>query len=210
MAPTTNQDWHDPSRLVQAVIGDLNHSGQKVAVGLEGPLWIPRPSASGTALRERFRAERRHLWYVPTGDSVAMMAIGILADLLVSVAAKAMTVTDDHSRWQQSSGGCLLVYESFLPTNAKPVPPPPSNVRNHEWDAFVTAALLFEFGRTGTYLQSCPPPTRTRGTSPKLMSYAPAPVPTLSYTLLWPLAAGGIANLGVALGVAPPLTLGWA
>lgn len=134
-----------------------------------------------------------------------MMAIGILADLLVSVAAKAtlaMTVTDDHSRWQQSPAGCLLVYESFLPTNAKPVSPSPSNVRNHEWDAFATAALLFEFGRRGTYLQSCPPPPG--GISPKSMS------PTFSYTLLWPLATDGIANLGVALGVAPPLTLGWA
>src|ERR1039457_3661980 len=110
-------------------------------------------------LHERFDQEKSRRWYAGAAATVGMMALALLGDLLtrLEMSSPNHIVTDDISYWNATPNSILL-YESFLLPNRKPVSC--GSVINDEWDAFVTAALLLEYLGRVTHLRECSHPGR--------------------------------------------------
>jgi hypothetical protein len=197
-SPTPNEDCHDPVALADRAIATLRE-GKQIALGLEAPIWMPGSEVllgRCPRMHERFASEKGRTWYAGAAATVGMMALSALSDLLarLAVANLNQTITDDFSHWDETKDSILL-YESFLLTNKKPISC--GSIASDEWDAFVTASLILEYKGEFTHLRECSHPGRLH----ELQS------DDNGHAALWPIVVPN--EIPRRVGPRAPLTLAW-
>jgi hypothetical protein len=197
-SPTPNKACHDPVMFADRVIAILSE-GKKIALGLEAPIWMPGSEVllgKSPRMHERFASEKGRTWYAGAAATVGMMALSVLGDLLARLAVTnlSQTITDDFTHWNETNDS-LLLYESFLLTNRKPISC--GKIVSDEWDAFVTASLILEYKGEVTHLRECSHPGRLQ----ELQS------DDSGHTALWPIVVPN--EIPRRVGPRSPLTLAW-
>jgi len=197
-SPTPNNGYHDPVVLADHVIVALGE-GRQIALGLEAPIWIPGSVVQQglpPRMQERFPLELSRRWYAGAAATVGMMALSVLGDVLarLELIGLSVTVTDDFTLWEGTEDS-ILIYESFLVASSKPTSC--GQIEGDEWDAFVTASLIWEYMGERTHLRSCPHP----GQLQELQIGSDVHVP------LWPTAVPNVFQKIV--GSRAPITLAW-
>ena len=129
----------DIRTLAKAISADV-HSGKKIAVGLEAPMWQPAPTNCGDSqfelFRIRFPQERGCAWYLQSGAAATLKALSI-GRLLFELSE----VSKNQLRC--STEPCveanIELFEGFVVGKWKLPSERLSRAESHAWDALTTA-----------------------------------------------------------------------